>query len=186
MYTFNYYKRADEGAPIAFNLMRQNCSVFVRQAVKHATDIDLPTEIHLWDLVKRITPSFIGNAAGWVSGKVSVFTATVAPYIPGWVTWLVEKIKRVWLATIALWLSIVFRFFGAGCCQNVRNRRTFVLFRHGVKTLRSRPDKWNAHPPNFPHGVRFGAKHKVGRCTKNAADRTIRPITIRWRRFAGG
>ena len=108
-FVMGYHNKIRLGRRPAFNLLFQNCSVFVRKAVKFSTDINLPTEMSVNKFLNRIAPTciqIIGEKLKNMNTKLeNIFIRPLPQCLKKGIHWIVDKIKKIWQAIHALILS---------------------------------------------------------------------------------
>jgi hypothetical protein len=124
------------GEPAEFNFWSQNCVCFLSAAVNKVLKIVVPTEAHFADIIRlHIIPE--------LSPTISEIAVTIRGFMrkitPRFISYLVEKVQKIFNACIALVLTFVTRLLGAG--EGKAGER-FQTIRRTGSTLFERVPNW--------------------------------------------
>jgi hypothetical protein len=99
------------GQAPAFHPTKQNCSTFVKSAVKYATGLDLSEELNLDQILQKIAPPCLRQLGLYLQKGKNWITAKMIQLLPTCIYrcyhWVVEKIKKIGNLIIAFHLSLM-------------------------------------------------------------------------------
>lgn len=114
-YVSDYHRgEVNLGNPIGFHLLKQNCSTFIRAALA-AANVQVPTEITLGDLVRKISPVWIASTCGMVK-KLAAGTQSLAKRaidilpscVRNGINWTAGKVRDVFHRVLETLSAVVF------------------------------------------------------------------------------
>ncbi|HEV8052012.1 MAG TPA: hypothetical protein VGP47_05920 [Parachlamydiaceae bacterium] len=114
-YVSDYHRgEVNIGNPIGFHLLKQNCTTFARASLE-AANIQIPTEITLSELVRKIAPVWIATSCGFIksiAAKTHSLAKRTIQILPSWIknpiNRIAKKIKEVFHKILEALTAVVF------------------------------------------------------------------------------